>query len=236
MPDCKIKKNILIYTPEGNAEIDCLLLYNNKLFAIEIKRWKGEIYEQNGDFVQYKEDKWTDEIHTKTHKSPFKQLRRAIFLLKKQIPENVWINPIVYFEESNYIKTNPDEIWFSNIESLVSYIVNDGNQSRKYNPDLFFEKCIASDYLFGSSWGNSLHCLICNNSLNFNTPAGFFNQSQIHSISIIHHWSYDELHIQTIDGLSLIAKLENESIDVIDNGYRKKYPLSKLDYIEFGKQ
>ena len=98
LPDCKIKKNIVIQMAEGNAEIDCLILYKNKLFAVEIKRWKGKLIEQNGKFTKDKYDRWTDEIHTEIYKSPFKQLSRAVYLLKKQIPDNVWINNIVFFE------------------------------------------------------------------------------------------------------------------------------------------
>ena len=94
LPGCKIKKNIIIQTSEGNAEIDCLILYKNKLFAIEVKRWKGQLVERDGDFIQYKRDRWTDEIHTKIHKSPFKQIGRAIYLLRKENPENAWVNSV----------------------------------------------------------------------------------------------------------------------------------------------
>lgn len=34
LPSCKIKRNVVISTNEGNAEIDCLVLYESKLFAI----------------------------------------------------------------------------------------------------------------------------------------------------------------------------------------------------------
>ncbi len=32
LPDCKIKRNVMINTNDGNAEIDSLVLYQNKLF------------------------------------------------------------------------------------------------------------------------------------------------------------------------------------------------------------
>ncbi len=83
LPSCKIKKNVLIQTPEGNAEIDCIVLYKNKLFAIEVKNWKGRIDEYNGTYVKTKTDRWTGEIHSKEVKIPFGQLRRAIYLLRK---------------------------------------------------------------------------------------------------------------------------------------------------------
>ena len=43
LPSCKIKRNVVISTSKGNAEIDCLVFYQNKLFAIEVKRWKGRL-------------------------------------------------------------------------------------------------------------------------------------------------------------------------------------------------
>ena len=233
LPDCQIKKNIIIQTSEGNAEIDCLILYKNKLFAIEVKRWKGQLVERGGDFVQYKRDRWTDEIHTKIHKSPFKQLGRAVYLLRKQIPDNAWLNTIVYFEESDCIETESDNVWFDDIDELVSYIVNDGKASWG-NANAFFEKCIAADYLYCNSWGKSLHCIIYDESLRFTTPEGVLTRKGIDSISIIHHWSYDELKIKTISGRVFSVNRENDYIVVNDNGYKYRYALCKLDYIKLG--
>ena len=139
LPDCKIKKNIIIQTAEGNAEIDCLILYKNKLFAIEIKRWKGRLVDHDSNFVQYKRDRWTDEIHTKNHKSPFKQLGRAVYLLRKQIPDNAWINAVVFFEEADYIETESDVLHrqkFINSERLIvcnKHKHKDGNYERMEN-------------------------------------------------------------------------------------------------------
>ena len=234
LPDCKIKKNIIIQTAEGNAEIDCLILYKNKLFAIEVKRWKGQLVERGDDFVQYKHDRWTNEIHIKSHKSPFKQLGRAIYLLRKQIPDNVWLNAIVFFQDSNSIEPENDNVWFDNINELTSHIINDGRVSWGNNASTFFDKCIAADYLYCSSWGKSLHCIVCGDSLCFNTPEGVITKNEIHSISITHHWSYDELKIKTLRGICFTSQIENASVYVIDNGYKRRYALSKLDYIQFG--
>ena len=71
LPPCKIKKNVIVFTPEGNAEIDCLVLLHNKLFAIEVKRWKGRLTERDDGFIQEKTDRWTEETHTRLLKSPF---------------------------------------------------------------------------------------------------------------------------------------------------------------------
>lgn len=235
LPDCKIKKNIIIQTIEGNAEIDCLILYKNKLFAIEVKRWKGRLIERDGNFVQYKRDRWTDEIHTKIQRSPFKQLGRAVYLLRKQISENAWLNTIVFFEESDCIETDSDNVWFDDIDKLTSYIMIEGRLSWGNNAASFFDKCISADYLYGSSWGKSLHCIICDDSLRFTTPTGILSRRNIHSISIHHHWSYDEISIKTKDGACHIINIENGYISVIDNGQRYRYSLCKLDYILLGQ-
>lgn len=232
--DCKIKKNIIIQTTEGNAEIDCLILYKNKLFAIEVKRWKGRIVDNDGNFVQYKRDRWTDEIHTKIHKSPFKQLGRAAYLLRKQVPDNVWINTVVFFEESDYIETESDNVWFDNINELISHIISDGKISRGNNASAFFEKCIAADYLYSTSWGKSLHCIVCDDSLRFSSSNETLNRHNIQYILISHHWSYDEVKIVTRSGAQYVVNIENGSIYVIDNGYKYRYALCKLNYIHLG--
>ena len=234
LPGCKIKKNIIIQTSEGNAEIDCLILYKNKLFAIEVKRWKGQIVERDGDFIQYKRDRWTDEIHTKIHKSPFKQIGRAIYLLRKENPENAWVNSVVFFEEADRIETYSENVWFDDIDDLTYHIQNDGKVSWSNNAESFFDKCIAADYLHCNSWGKSLHCIVCDESLRFTTPEGVLTRNDVDSISIVHHWSYDELEIKTVSGRVFSVNRENDYIVVSDNGYKYRYALCKLDYIKLG--
>lgn len=236
LPNCQIKRNIVIHTLDGNAEIDCLILYNNKLFAIEIKRWKGELIERDGQFVQYKLDRWTDEWHAKSHKSPFRQLNRAIYLLRKQIPEKAWINSIVYFEEADKLSINSEGVWFENIYSLIEYILNDGQTSYGNNAQTFFDKCIPADYLYSNSWDKSLHCIICDDSLFFKTQNKFLKRSDISTISIKHHWSYDELCIKSHQGVIYNINLENEHLRVIENGHIRQYAFCKLDYIELGNK
>ena len=234
LPDCKIKWNIIIRIIEGNAEIDCLILYKNKLFAIEIKRWKGHLVESGGDFIQYKRDRWTDEIHTKIHRSPFKQIGRAIHLLRKENPENAWINSVVFFEEADGVETESDNVWFDNIKDLVSYIQNDGKTSWGNKAEPFFDRCVAADYLYCSFGGRSLSCIISDKSLHFATPEGVLTRKDIDSITVDHHWSYDELKIKTISGRVFSVNRENDYIVVNDNGYKYRYALCKLDYIKLG--
>ena len=232
LPSCEIKRNVIIMTPEGNAEIDCLVLYQNKLFAIEVKRWKGCITEQEDGFLQEKADRWTGETHRKYLKSPFKQLGRAIYLLRKQIPVKAWVNAVVFFEDDELesVSTNPDHIWFNHYRELANYIRSWGNESFGTSAKDFFDKCIPADYLYAKSWRKSLHCIIDHQTLPFQTLNGTFA-----SIHIYHYWACDDLCIQMTDGTEQFIRLENAKIQVIDNGSSSTYALCKLDYIELGR-
>lgn len=238
LPLSQIKSNVVINAPDGNAEIDCLILYQNKLFAIEVKSWKGRLTEIDNDyFIQEKIDCWTDEIHEKYLKSPFKQLNRAIYLLKKQISGKVWINPVVYFvdEEFEGISTSIENIWFDNINNLVNYIESDGELTYgKNEAKYFFDKCISADYLYVSSCGKSLRCIIEANSLTFQTEQGLITRKDISHIHIVHHFSYDELIIALNDGSSRRVIAENGRIKVNSCDKLIDYSLCKLDYIKIG--
>lgn len=232
LPNCKIKKNVIIHTLEGNAEIDCLILYENKIFAVEIKSWKGSIFEQDACFVQHKKDQWTGEVHSKNHKSPFKQLGRAIFLLRKQITEPVWINPIVFFKGADFVEINSDNVWFDNREDFVSYIIKDGKNTR-YDATNFFNNCVAADYLYYNFKHQPVTCIICDEFLNFKTEMGrTISRCDIKEIKINHYWSYDELKIFTFSRKMYSLKRENSYVHIIDNGQKKKYSLRKVDYIK----
>ena len=237
LPSCKIKKNVAILTPDGNAEIDCLVLHHKKLFAIEVKRWKGYLTERDDGFLQEKTDRWTGETHTKLLKSPFKQLGRAIYLLRKQIPIKAWVNAVVFFEgdELESVSAFSDNVWFDRYQDLVDYISNDGKVSFGTSANDFFERCVPADYLYANAWGKSLHCIINRTTLRFKTPQGDISADNIDSIRISHHWSYDELHITMADGSIKTITLENAKIQVSDNGRISTYALCKLDYIELGR-
>lgn len=237
LPSCKIKRNVVTSTPDGNAEIDCLVFHNNKLFAIEVKRWKGYLTEQDDGFLQEKTDRWTGETHTKLLKSPFKQLGRAIYLLRKQIPIKAWVNAVVFFEDDELesVSAFSDNVWFDRYQDLIEYINNDGKVSFGASANDFFEKCVPADYLYANAWGKSLHCIINRATLRFETPHGNIIADNITSIRISHHWSYDELHIAMVDGSVRTITLENAKIQVSDNGRISTYALCKLDYIELGR-
>lgn len=232
----QIKKNIIIITSNETAEIDCLVLYQNKLFAIEVKRWKGYLREINDDtFVKVKRNRWT--THSDVLKSPFKQLLRAICILKNENPVKAWINPVVYFadEEFEGISTSSKIPWFSNLDDLENYIKSEGKIT--YGNQIaqrFFDKCISSDCLFAGSW-NSLHCIIDPKSLNIQTAQGIVTRKDISDIHIVHHCFCDELKIRMKDNTHRNAIVENGRITVNDGGGIANYSLCKLDYIKMGR-
>ena len=79
-----------------------------------------------------------------------------------------------------------------------------------------------------------LKCKIIEDSLCFNefdTLTDIITRNQIYSISINHHWSFDELKITTTDGLSHIIDIENGYIYVINDNRKYRYSLCKIDSI-----
>lgn len=234
LPNCQIKRNIVIRTLNGNAEIDCLILYHNKLFAVEIKSWMGEIVERNGQFVQCKIDPWTNDRHTINHKSPFRQLARAIHLLKEQTSGKAWINSIVYFEDADKISTNCNDVWFDDLDKLTAYIIQNGKATFGNQAQLLFDKCIPADYLHSKSPEISLRCVICDDSLMFQTRDKTLNRSDISTITIKHHRFSDDLTIKTHHGNTYNIKLENKHIEYFENDILRQCALCKLDYIKLG--
>lgn len=235
LPHYEIKRNIIINTPDGNAEIDLLILYENKLFSIEFKSWKGNLIEQENGFIQKKNDVWTNEVHTKVLKSPFKQLQRAIYLLKSSNTVQSWITPIVYFDntelESLSIKSN--NIWFANYNDIIDFIINNDIRPSK-NTKNFFDNCVSGDHIYRYLGDKSLSCIINPYTLCFQTNEYIIHKKEIRSIRIKHHFSYDELYIFLIDQSLKVIEVENGSIEANVNGTKYLYYFSKIDYIELG--
>lgn len=235
LPTCEIKQNIFVNTADGNAEIDCLVFYHNNLFAIEVKRWNGRIIEKEDGFIKEKNDYWTDEKYETKHKSPFKQLKRAIYLLKKQVSDRAWINDVVFFMDDGIekIETISDNVWFSDINDLVEYIKGKDDGVFKNHNLQFFKKCVESDRLNAEN-GYQLNCIIDEKTLQFEITNKFITKDKIKSIQIKHHWSYDKLTIILKDGAEYETTQENAKIKVEYNGEKKEYALCKLENIKIG--
>ena len=235
LPECDIKTNVVIESPRGIAEIDCVILYKNKLFAVEIKSLKGKIIECSDGFVKEKTDVWTGETHVKYMKSPFRQLNRAIYLLKNQTESEAWINPIVFFEsDGSEILIGCDNVWFDNISELARYLEYDGRRSSHYAAAELFKECVAADCLYDYESGRALKCVISDDSLEFIRGAGALSRENILEIHIRHRLTYDELSISTADGEYKVRE-ENAAIRVRADGITTEYSLNRLDRIVLGK-
>ncbi len=233
LPQCRVKKNVIISTADGNAEIDCLVIYANKVFAVEVKNWKGTIIERKNNFVQHKVDRWTGEVHSKKLKSPFKQINRSIYLLRKQIPVQAWVNAVVFFDSAESIDAENDVAWFCDIKKLASYIRHNGESSPA--AEAFFSKCICADTLYSLKKGRTMQGVIMGESLKFSTSQGEVSRKDIDHIKINHHPSYDDLKIELVNGTYRRIKEENAKVRVWDNGIYRDYSLSKIELIDLGR-
>jgi hypothetical protein len=238
LPSCEIKRNVIVATDDGNAEIDCLVLYQGKLFAIELKCWNGRLVEREHDFLKITTNPRTGEEKYEFHKSPFKQLGRAIYLLKKQIPIKVWINAVVFFEDDGLesVSMISDDVWFSNYSDLANYIRNEGEISSKAGANKFFEKCVSADCIYAENGYDSLNCIVNPISLRFDVLKDRFPVDQVVSIHIRHHWYYDELYVKLVDGRERVIISENAKIQVTYNGRVRVYALCKMDCIILGNR
>ena len=234
LPTCEIKRNVFVSAESSNAEIDCLILYENKLFAVEIKNWKGELTESNdGGVVQKKTDKWTGKRHEKCLRSPFGQIKRAVYLLKKQIPGSVWINAIVYFNNGAYrAEPGSEETWFADINETVRYIKTDGEPSYGENAYKFFRRCIESDCLKNKD--NFLCCAISDESLRFSVDNELLTRNDISGLRFKHHWSYDEVCLALKTGKERKLKEENLKLKVTVSDGTREYAVCKLNDVELG--
>ncbi len=235
IPNCRIKNNVMVSLPEehGNAEIDCLVLYEDKLFAIEIKHWKGHVIEQDDGFHIYKQDRYTEDVWEKVLKSPFRQVNRAVSMLKKQTNNRDWIQTIVYFEGTASVEASSDGVWFDNASELAEYILGFEKRYKSDGNIQCFQSAVAADFIYSGVYRN-LHCLIEDASLKFCIDGAMFTRADIYWIDIEQHFSYDDLLLHLRNGGVAKVKIENGKIYAVENVIRREYSLCKIDRIVLG--
>ena len=237
LPGCSIKSNVIVSLPVGTCEIDNLVQYKNKLFIIEIKNWKGDIIQNGDEFISRKQDKYTNEIHIKSVKSPFAQVKRQIKLLKQLTDSNPWINPIVYFNNTDNIHADKTVAWFTDIHGVIDYIVNGGNESYYKEIKKCFDRCREADLIYSSVlYGKrNCHCLIDDSSIK--RICNGVSASDIIKIDVLHHFSYDTIKIYMRNGQTLSTTVENGILTAIDTmGNQNTYSLCKIETILLGKR
>lgn len=233
LPDARIYKNVLIIdNSQVKGEIDILLLYNKKIFAIEVKHWKGSVYQKNNIYYQEKN------CETKTVRSPFAQLHRNIYFLKKSCLFNGWINDIVYFEDADDILLSDENVWFDNYEALISYIQYDGEVSKDTDTPKFIGSLVCADELLSSKlFGEKSYlCRVkqkCLRLKDFQQNVVELNLSKVKLLNITHHIKYDEVYVifenQTIQ--TLISDTQNITV-LNHDGTESYFGLSKIDKIQ----
>ena len=156
IPDCMLKRNVVVSLPDGNAhaEIDCLVLLDDKLFAIEIKHWKGAVVERDDGFHKYKYKNDADGVWESVNKSPFQQVKRAVSILKKQTHNRDWIQTVVYIEGASSVQISDDGVWFDDAGKLADYIISYKDSfcaNRRLNGNIrCFYSAVSYDFIYTS--------------------------------------------------------------------------------------
>ena len=240
IPDCMLKRNVVVSLPDGNAhaEIDCLVLLDDKLFAIEIKHWKGAVVERDDGFHKYKYKNDADGVWESVNKSPFQQVKRAVSILKKQTHNRDWIQTVVYIEGASSVQISDDGVWFDDAGKLADYIISYKDSfcaNRRLNGNIrCFYSAVSYDFIYSGTYRQQ-HCIIDNDSLRFAiADNACLARRDIRKIDVEHHFSYDKLYIRLVNGNTETVMMENEKIYVTENNFYRAYSLCKTDGIVLG--
>ena len=230
--DAIIKRNIVISTNGKSGEIDFLVVYQNKVFAIELKNWKGAITNNGDTFYQDKPDKYTYEVHHKEAKSPFRQIKRNIYNLKEQTTKRVFINPIIYFLNNSEVYLNCDDVWFNNMNGLYSYITREGSTSYPNDINYLLKKLVIADKIYGKyGMDHNITGFIREGAIR--TDFGV-DKRDIDYITFEHHFSSDDITVVLLNGSARSFNLENGYIFVEHDKKVDTFYYAKIDYIVIG--
>lgn len=235
LPNAEIKRNVLINYAGSRAETDCLVVYKNKLFTVEIKSWKGDVSETEDGFISVKQGKYGEAYYTEQHKSPFKQMRRASYLLKESTGSKPWINEAVIFPAASSVRAFSEE-FFVNTDDLINHIITGGRTSDYKEIKKCFDMCTEADRIYAEYLTEGFRtCVVDADSLPFSWGNMRIKKSDIDYIEVKNNFSYDELNIVLRDGRRFSCKPENMKIRVLDNENIEEYSISKIDRIEIGR-
>lgn len=235
LPNVKYKRNVFVDAPTGRCEIDFLINYWNKLFIVEVKHLKGRLSgDSDGNLIKYKQDTYTDDIHVKEVKNPFRQVNRQASLIKEMTDSHPWINTIVYFCDTKEVFLQNDGTWFTDMDDVTDYIENGGRESYQDEIKKCFSRCKSSDCVVGGNVGNTIRCNVSDSSFAF---CGY-KKEDIKNLDSEHCFTYDNVYVCLKNGLVVffkneIGELTFENIDGTDKTARCS--ISKVSEVVIGE-
>lgn len=236
LPEATIIRNICLDSDTAKGDIDLLIIYEQKVFILELKSWRGSIYQEGDNFFQNK-DSSSGINYTNERVNPFSQIKRNLFQIKQQF-SNIWFTPVILFIKTDSVDINQDIPWFTDIEELLTYIDTvQVRTNQESDISAIIKKVQSYDKLVSSTWfGKELSCIINENSLRFYLNQQEISKKDILSIKVKHHFSYDDAFITLKNTQEIKIRLENHKITYKENGKMKVVSLSKIDVIFVNKK
>lgn len=233
LPEAKIYKSICIDKESAKGEIDILLIYASKVFVIEVKSWKGKIYQEDDVFYKVKQS-INGEQYREQMKSPFKQIKRSTYLIKQEF-KNIWFEPIVLFQDCDEIHITEHFVCFIHLVDMIYYIKEKGRNNSYADLQYMDNHLVSYDRLVSNKWfEKEQSCIIEESTLTFKIDSFFIEKKHIKYIKVEHYFSYDNLFITLKNNLIKQIKLDNHMISYRNNSFRNTISLSKVDYIFIG--
>lgn len=119
LPGGEFKRNVLSFE-NGSVfkETDLVILYEKRLYVVEIKNWRGRLVQKGKSYFKVKKG-----VLVKV-KDPFAQVQRSIAILKKQYHISTWVTPIVLLLGADAKRVKPPRHChlFTDIPSFVIFV------------------------------------------------------------------------------------------------------------------
>lgn len=127
--------DLLFEVNNTEFQIDCLLIFSNKIFLLEIKNYEGNFYFQNNN--------WYIVETKKEIRSPLQQLKRSELLLNEQLQKiecTIQIEPYIIFVNPEFTlyqsPINPHIIFPSQINQFIKKLNNEPSTLNSFHTNL----------------------------------------------------------------------------------------------------
>lgn len=235
LPDALILQSICLNPDDAKGEIDYLLVYQDKVFIIELKTWEGCVYQEGDNFYKDKVSK-SGEVYQKEMKSPFRQIRGNICQIKQSFPK-IWFEPIVLFQNCDSLSITEEKIkWYDDVKTMTYDIRISGKPNRHEDVQKMLKKLILYDVIKAEQLDEKEDTgIIDETAFIFSDGVKKYGKADIAEIIVTHHFSYDNLNIKLLNGTIVQTRNENSLIQYKQNGQTKSVALNKVDYIKIGR-